>query len=95
MKFDSSIVEANAAYAYYAGDYRRCLNVILGGSYTASVPPFSSTSLDGAIEDRANSLSRETYSTVMRTCVKLEETGWAGYFADASSKYVSARDHPP
>lgn len=84
-------IEANAAYAYYAGDYRKSLNIILGGSNTASVPLFDPAILDKSLEERANKLSRETYSTVMRTCTKLEEAGWAGYLADASQKYVSTR----
>ncbi|GHJ85577.1 hypothetical protein NliqN6_1979 [Naganishia liquefaciens] len=90
---DQKMLDANAAYAYYAGDYRKCLNIILGGSYDATVPPFSSATLDKAVENRANALSREIYSTVMRTCVKLNEAGWAGYLADASQKYWKISGH--
>lgn len=83
--------DANAAYAYYAGHYRKSLSIIIGGSYTADVPAFglAAAELDAALKDRANKLSREMYDTAMRTCVQLKDSGWAGYLADVSQKYVS------
>lgn len=40
---------------------------------------------------RANKVSREMYDTAMRASVRLEDSGWAGYLADVSSKYVSVK----
>jgi hypothetical protein len=82
--------DANAAYAYYAGDYRKSLSIIVGGSYTSCVPAFGCASSEDEtdMKERAKKVSREMYDVAMRACVRLEDSGWAGYLADASSKYV-------
>jgi hypothetical protein len=86
-------LDANAAYAYYAGDYRKSLSIIIGGSYTSHVPAlgFASGELETSMKERANKVSREMYDTAMRASVQLEDSGWAGYLAAASRKYVSTR----
>lgn len=87
------VADANAAYAYYACDYRKSLSIIVGGSYTSHVPALGSgtTEDETAMKERANKVSREMYDTAMRASVRLEDSGWAGYLADASSKYVSVK----
>lgn len=82
--------DANAAYAYYSGDYRKSLSIILGGSYTAYVPELgaATTEDETTMKEKAKKVSREMFDVAMRACVRLEDSGWAGYLADTSSKYV-------
>lgn len=86
-------LDANVAYEFYAGNYRKSLNALLGRTETDDTPPPSSASPTAKTEidlkNTVDKLSREMFDCGMRTCVKLNDSQWAGYLADAGRKYVS------
>ncbi|KAJ9108973.1 hypothetical protein QFC21_000296 [Naganishia friedmannii] len=96
VEVDQKMIDANVAYEFYAGNYRKSLNVLLGRTETDDTPPpcaSPTAKTETDMETRVDKLSREMFDCGMRTCVKLNDAQWAGYLADASRKYWSMPGH--
>ncbi|KAJ9125321.1 hypothetical protein QFC22_000278 [Naganishia vaughanmartiniae] len=95
-KLHSTAPDANVVYEFYAGNYRKSLNVLLGRTENDDTPPPSASPTSKAeteMKNKIDKLSREMFDCGMCTCVKLDDAEWAGYLADASRKYWSMPGH--